>query len=116
MPFLPVGLETASEAPRSAQTGPCRAFLRSAVHPAPRPRVPGLLSLLHTPPPCVVLAVIDQYSAGGTVLSRPRKQKKKGKKSWPRLEENLVNSCSCMQILANIFRIYPVGPLPSTTT
>lgn len=37
MPFLPVGLETASEAPGRAQTGPCRAFLRSAVHPAPHP-------------------------------------------------------------------------------
>lgn len=80
MPFLPVGLETASEAPRSAQTGPCRAFLRSAVHPAPHPRVPGLLSLLHTPPPYVVLAVIDQYSAGGSVLLRlrPRKQRRGG--------------------------------------
>lgn len=37
MPFLPVGLETASEAPRSAQTGPCLPFLRSALPPHPPP-------------------------------------------------------------------------------
>lgn len=59
MPFLPVALETASQAPRSAQTGPCRALpgVRSArpLSPyisSPTPPVPlaSYLFLTHTPP------------------------------------------------------------------
>lgn len=56
MPFLPVKLETASEAPCSGQTGPCRAFLRSGVHPPPlllSPFAPlSLISASHTAMVC----------------------------------------------------------------
>lgn len=49
MPFLPVRLETASQAPRSVQTGPCRPFLCSRLRLAQS--VPScLLSPLPTRP------------------------------------------------------------------
>lgn len=46
MPFLPVELETASQAPRSAQTGPCQVFLWSGVQLS-SPSSP-LISASHT--------------------------------------------------------------------
>lgn len=58
MPFLPAALETASQAPRSAQTGPCRALpgVRSAnpylpTSPPPPPVPPAsylFLTHIHT--------------------------------------------------------------------
>lgn len=57
MPFLPVELETASEAPRSAQTGPCRAFLRSGVHPPPLSHLP-LLSPPSSPHPVLLASYL----------------------------------------------------------
>lgn len=50
MPFLPVGLETASEAPGWAQTGPCRAFLRSSRPLTPCPWT--LISVSHSTISC----------------------------------------------------------------
>lgn len=41
----------------------------------PSPRVPGLLSLFHTPPSPVVLAVIDLHSAWVTAPFRGREKK-----------------------------------------
>lgn len=49
MPFLPVELETASQAPRSAQTGPCQAFLWTGAQPPCSTPLCSHLPLLLTP-------------------------------------------------------------------
>lgn len=56
MPFLPVELETASQAPRSAQTGPCQAFLWSGAQPP--------LHLLHPVPSYLCLQLFLSFSVG----------------------------------------------------
>lgn len=113
MPFLPVELESAREAPRSAQTRPCRAFLRSGAHP-PRPHLVLLASYLGFTLGHLFFFVQLVFCVSKCSVKVPGQRPSKGK-SWPG-GFSLVNSCSCMQMLANIFRIYPVKTLPSMKT
>lgn len=91
MPFLPVGLETASEAPGSAQTGavPRLPEVSAAPPPLPPAHIPGLLSLLRTHPSLLFRLLLISILL---LFFQSSSQKKCGKKN--QLKNLAASFCS----------------------
>lgn len=85
---------------------PCLPGVSSTSRPSPH--VPGLLSLFHTQPSLLFL-LLSISILHEKVFPFQENVKKPDKKTWLRVFP-LGNSCSCMQMLANIFRFHPAEP------
>ena len=125
--------QPARQAPRPAQTGPRQAFLWSGANPpnlilslcslVPPPSSPLASYLCFTRPGFFIYSffllflfeLVFHESKCSYEFQLGNKERKKRESPSPGTF-SLVNSCSCMQMPANIFRIYPVETLPSMKT